>query len=56
MVLKILGIAVLVWLAVSLLGWLFEVLTWALVVGAVVFIGASIYSAVKGRSQRQLGR
>jgi hypothetical protein len=56
MVLKILGIAVLVWLAVTLLGAVFEFLTWALVIGAVVFVGAAAYSALKGRSGRSLGR
>ncbi len=56
MVLKILGVAVLVWIAVSVLGAVFEFLTWALVIGAVVFVGAAAYSAVKSRSRRSLGR
>jgi hypothetical protein len=56
MVLKILGVAVLVWIAVSVLGAVFEFLTWALVIGAVVFVGAAAYSAVNSRSRRSLGR
>jgi hypothetical protein len=56
MVLKILGIALVIWLALSLIGAVFEFLTWALVIGAVVFVGAVAYSAVKGRSGRSLGR
>lgn len=56
MLLKILGIALVIWIALSVLGALFEFLTWALVIGAVVFVGAAAYSAVKGRSGRSLGR
>jgi hypothetical protein len=56
MVLKILGIALLVWLAFTLIGAVFEFLTWALVIGAVVFVGAAVFSAVTGRSRRSLGR
>jgi O-antigen/teichoic acid export membrane protein len=53
MVLKVLGGVLLVWLAFTLLGALFEFLTWALVIGAVVFVGAAAYTAVKGRSRRR---
>jgi O-antigen/teichoic acid export membrane protein len=56
MVLKVLGVVLLVWLAFTVLGAIFEFLTWALVIGAVVFVGAAAYSAVKGRSRRELGR
>jgi hypothetical protein len=56
MVLKVLGVVLLVWLAFTLLGAVFEFLTWALVIGAVVFVGAAAYTAVKGRSRRSLGR
>jgi hypothetical protein len=56
MVLKVLGVVLLVWLAFSLLGAVFDFLVWALLIGAVVFVGAAAYSAVKGRSRRSLGR
>lgn len=56
MVLKVLGVVLLVWLAFTVLGAVFEFLTWALVIGAVVFVGAAAYSAVKGRTGRSLGR
>jgi hypothetical protein len=56
MVLKVLGVVLLVWLAFTLLGAVFEFLTWALVIGAVVFVGAAAYTAVKGRSRRSIGR
>jgi hypothetical protein len=54
MLLKILGIALGVWIVLALLGAVFKFLTWALVIGAVVFVGAAAYSAVKGRSRRSL--
>lgn len=57
MVLKILGIAVLVWIAVSVLGAVFNFLVWALMVGAVVVLVAAVYSAVKSHHPRRpLGR
>ncbi|MFC4950590.1 hypothetical protein [Pseudonocardia sp. GCM10023141] len=55
MVLKILGTAVAIWLAFIVIGALFKVVWIALVIGAVVFVGAAAYSAVKGRSRRSLG-
>lgn len=56
MLLKILGIALAVWIVLSILGALFEFLAAALVIGAVVFVGAAAYSAVKGRSRGSIGR
>lgn len=57
MVLRILGIALVIWLALAVLGAVFEFLTTALVVGAVLVVGAAAYSAVKGaRSRRSIGR
>ena len=55
MLLKILGIALLVWIALSVLGAVFKFLGTALVIGAIVFVGAAAYTAVKGRSRRQIG-
>jgi hypothetical protein len=56
MVLKVLGGVLLVWLAFTVLGALFQFLTWALVIGAVAFVGAATYTAVKRRNRRALGR
>lgn len=55
MVLKILGIALGIWLVLTIIGALSNLFVWALVIGAVVFVGAAAYSAVKGRSQRSIG-
>ncbi len=51
--LKILGIAVLVLIALSLFGAIFKFLTAALVIGVIVFLGAAAYAAVRGRSERR---
>ena len=57
MLLKILGVAVVIWLALAVLGAVFEFLTTALVIGAVVTVGVVTYSAAKGRrSGRSIGR
>ncbi|WP_219413413.1 hypothetical protein [Pseudonocardia nigra] len=54
--LRILGIAVAIWIVLSVLGAVFEFLTWALVIGAVLFVGAAAWSAVKGRSRGAIRR
>jgi hypothetical protein len=56
MVLKILGVVVLVWVAVSVLGAVFNFLIWALMIGAVVVLGTAVYSAVKSHPHRSIGR
>lgn len=56
MVLRILGIALAVWLALWVIGAVFDFLVWALVIGGVIFLGAAAYSAVKGRKQRSIGQ
>jgi len=50
MVLRILGIALAVWIAFMILGAVFKFLFWALVIGAVLFVGAAAYTAVKKRN------
>jgi hypothetical protein len=47
MVLKLLGIALAVWIVLSLLGAVFKFLGAALVLGALLSVGAAVYSAVK---------
>ena len=54
MVLKLLGIALAIWIVFAVLGAVFKFLGVALVLGALVFVGAATYSAVKGRSRRSL--
>jgi hypothetical protein len=55
---KLLGIVALIWIGFMVLGWVlgaaFKLLFWALVIGAGVFIGTAAYTAVKGRSHRNV--
>ncbi|MGQ0715919.1 MAG: hypothetical protein ACT4NP_01160 [Pseudonocardiales bacterium] len=57
-VIKVLGIIALIWIGFMVLGWVigvaFELLFWALVIGAGVFIGSAAYAAVKGKSDRDV--
>lgn len=52
--LKILGIALAIWIVISVLGAVFKFLGTALVIGALVFVGVAAYGAVKNRSRREL--
>ncbi len=53
MVLRILGIALAVWIVLSLLGAVLHFLVAAIVIGAIIFVGAGVYSAVRGRNSRR---
>ncbi|WP_214406978.1 hypothetical protein [Pseudonocardia lacus] len=55
MVLRILGIALAIWIVISVLGAIFKFLTTALVIGAVVFLGFAAYTAIRNRSNRSIG-
>jgi hypothetical protein len=56
-VIKVLGIAALIWIGFTVLGWVlgvaFKLLLWALVIGVVLVVGSAAYAAVKGRSDRR---
>ncbi len=47
---KVLGIIALIWIGFIVVGALFKFLIWAVVIGAVLFVGAAAYAAVKGKS------
>lgn len=49
--LKVLGIALAIWIVLSVLGAVFKFLGTALVIGALVFVGVVAYQALKGRSR-----
>lgn len=49
--LKVLGIALAIWIVLSVVGAVFKFLGTALVIGALVFVGAAAYQAIKGRSR-----
>jgi hypothetical protein len=54
---KVLGIAALIWIAFTVLGLVlglaFWLLKWALVIGAVVLVGAAAYAVAKGKPDRK---
>jgi D-alanyl-lipoteichoic acid acyltransferase DltB (MBOAT superfamily) len=56
-VIKVFGIAALIWIGFTVLGWVlgvaFKLLLWALVIGVVLVVGSAAYAAVKGRSDRR---
>jgi hypothetical protein len=54
---KVLGIAALIWIGFTVLGWVlglaFKLLFWMMVIGAVVLIGSAVLSAVKSKPDRK---
>ncbi len=56
-VVKVLGIAALIWIGFTVLGWVlglaFALIKWALVIGLVVLVGTAVYGAVKGKPDRK---
>jgi hypothetical protein len=55
-VIKVLGIIALIWIGFTVLGLVlgavFKLLLWALVIGVVLFVGSAAYAAVKSKSSR----
>ena len=57
MIWKILGVVLAIWIVVALFGAVFKFLTFALVVGAIAFVGVAAYGALKrGRDKNALPR
>jgi hypothetical protein len=53
---KILGALVVLWLVVTVIGFVVKSLLWLAFVGLVLAAGTVVYGAVKGRSQKGLSR
>jgi hypothetical protein len=49
--LKVIGIIALIWIGFMVLGAVFEFLMWALVIGAVLVVGAAAYKVIKDKDQ-----
>ena len=49
MVLKIIGAIIVVWIALSVIGFVFKALVAMLVVAAVATVGVAAYGAIKGK-------
>ncbi len=57
MVLKVIGAVIVIWLAFSLIGFIFKAVGTLLIVAAVATVGVAAYGAIKGKSgNRQIGR
>jgi hypothetical protein len=56
-VIKVLGIAALIWIGFTVLGWVLgfalKLVFWALVVGVLLALGSAVYAALKGGSDRR---
>ncbi|MCU1681604.1 MAG: hypothetical protein JWQ81_2343 [Amycolatopsis sp.] len=50
MFLKIVGALLVIWLAFSVLGFVFHALLWIGIIGAVLFLGTAAVGAIKGKS------
>jgi hypothetical protein len=55
-VLKVIGAIIVIWAAFWIIGAVFKILGTLLIIAAVATLGAVGYAAIKGRSQRQIGR
>ena len=55
-VLKIAAAILVIWAAFWIIGAIFHVLVMLLVIAAIATLGAVGYAAIKGKSQRQIGR
>lgn len=51
---RVLGIIALVWIGFMLLGAVLKFLTWALVIGLVVFVGWAGYAAIRNSDRKAI--
>jgi hypothetical protein len=53
MVLKIIGAIIVIWIAFSVLGFVFKALGTLLIVAAIATVGVAAYGAVKGKKEHR---
>ena len=46
---RVLGIVALVWIGLMIIGAVFKVLMWVLIIGAIAMIGSAVYTAISDR-------
>ena len=51
---RVIGIIALIWIGLMVLGAVFKFLVWALVIGAVLFVGSAAYSAIRNSDKRAI--
>jgi uncharacterized BrkB/YihY/UPF0761 family membrane protein len=54
--LRILGILLAVWIAFIVVGAVIHTLIWLLVIGVILFLGTSAYTAIHNRQRKHLSR
>ncbi|GAA3022058.1 hypothetical protein [Actinokineospora globicatena] len=54
MLLKIIGAIIVIWIAFSLIGFIFKAIGTLLIIAAVATVGVAAYGAIKGKSRRQI--
>jgi len=47
---RVLGIVALIWIGFMVIGAVFKLLMWVLVIGAAVAVGSAVYAAISGRN------
>lgn len=53
MVLKIIGAIIVIWIAFSVLGFIFKAFTTLLIVAAVATVGVAAFGAIKGKKEHR---
>ncbi len=51
--LRVIGIIALIWIGLMVLGAVFKMLLWALVIGAVLVVGFAAYGALRSKPDRK---
>ncbi|GAA3008031.1 hypothetical protein [Actinokineospora diospyrosa] len=54
MLIKIIGAIIVIWLAFTVIGFVFKAIGALLIVAAVATVGVAAYGAIKGKSHRQI--
>ena len=49
--LAVIGILLIIWLGITLIGVLFKAVFWLAIIGGVAFIGTAAYGAIKNKSR-----
>lgn len=51
---RVIGIIALIWVGLMVLGAVFKFLLWALVIGALLFVGSAVYGAIKNSNRNAI--
>lgn len=54
--LAVIGVLLIIWLGITIIGALFHTLVWLAVIGGLLFLGTAAYGAIKGNNRGRIGR